>query len=268
MSEKLSNYPNILDLLKFHEIGYHSSSHSVRPTIFEYTDVKKYEEAYEASLQREKAHINPLTGEVEGKGGIDFLRRLFPKKRIVSFRAPGLCWSPPHLEALVKLGFKFDFSAYISAGPVYYKGITFYPAPNFYRPSLKRVISIGFLHQICNKLAIIDIHPCAFVNKIPWDSIYYRGNPKNLSEVPPKNREETKFFFRKFEFALKQSKVLQRIGLIKVTPHLSRSEMNLAVERINFQECYKKSMFWPTRFFHYKPHFLYSHFLNYFNSGY
>ncbi|MEM2507148.1 MAG: polysaccharide deacetylase family protein, partial [Nitrososphaeria archaeon] len=53
MAEKIANFPEIIDLLKNHEIGYHSSSHSVHPTIPEYTDVKSYEKAYEISIERE-----------------------------------------------------------------------------------------------------------------------------------------------------------------------------------------------------------------------
>ena len=65
-------YPELLDLLEKHEIGYHSSSHSVHPTIFEFTDVAKYDKAYQTSILRETSHINPLTGKIEGSGGILF----------------------------------------------------------------------------------------------------------------------------------------------------------------------------------------------------
>lgn len=103
MAEKMRDFPKILDLIKDHEIGYHSSAHSVHPTIVEYTDVENYDIARQISLKRETSHINPLTGECEGKGGIILLKALFPKKEIISFRAPGFCWSPPHLEALKDL---------------------------------------------------------------------------------------------------------------------------------------------------------------------
>ena len=129
MAEKLKGYQNIVDLLKEHEIGYHSSSHSVHPTIFEFTDVESYKTAYQKSLIRETSHINPLSGEIEGKGGISVLHDLFPKNRIVSYRAPGYCWSPPHTEMLRDLGIKFDFSSRISPVPVCFKGLTFYPFP-------------------------------------------------------------------------------------------------------------------------------------------
>ena len=109
MAEKLQNFPAIVDLLGDHMIGYHSSSHSVHPTIFEFTDIADYQTAYEISLQRETAHINPVCGRIEGRGGILALKSLFPRKDIKAFRAPGNCWSPPHLECLRDLGIEYDF---------------------------------------------------------------------------------------------------------------------------------------------------------------
>ncbi|MFX1521737.1 MAG: polysaccharide deacetylase family protein [Promethearchaeota archaeon] len=87
MAEKLEDFDEVVELLSEHEIGYHSSSHSVHPTIFEYTDLADYNEAFRISLERETAHINPLTGEIEGKGGIFSLRTLFHKKQIRLFRS-------------------------------------------------------------------------------------------------------------------------------------------------------------------------------------
>jgi len=104
-----------------------SSSHSVHPTIFEFTDLESYDEAFQTSIVRETAHINPLTGKVEGVGGIIALKSFFPKKQIISFRAPGYCWTPPHLEALKTLGITYDFSTRFSNEPINFKGITFYP---------------------------------------------------------------------------------------------------------------------------------------------
>lgn len=57
MSEILVNFPKTLELLKTHEIGFHSSGHSVRPIIAEYTDLQSYQQAFLNSLKRETAHI-------------------------------------------------------------------------------------------------------------------------------------------------------------------------------------------------------------------
>lgn len=70
MAERVSQFPTVLSMLKDHEIGFHSSSHSVHPTIPEYTDVESYQMAYKTSCLRETSHINPLTGAIEGEGGI------------------------------------------------------------------------------------------------------------------------------------------------------------------------------------------------------
>ena len=128
MAEKLEDFPKTVSLLYEHLIGYHSSGHSVHPTIFEFTDVENYKQAYFESVKREMAHINPLTGDVEGRGGLCALKKLFPHHSIVAFRAPGHCWTPPHVEALKSLGIKNHLSAHFSATPLEYKGISFDPS--------------------------------------------------------------------------------------------------------------------------------------------
>lgn len=261
-AERLALFPQVLELFRFHEIGYHSSSHSVRPSIFEYTDVENYEEAYQSSIERETAHINPLTGEVEGVGGIEFLRDLFPNKRIVSFRAPGLCWSPPHLEALKKLGIEFDFSADISSRPAYYKGITFYPYP---------IVITGFVYyrrvslMLNGQTTVLASHPSFYVNSNHWDFAYHKGNPDRLVEVKPRSRIERESLFLDFEFLLKQISLLQRVKFLEVAPYLSRSRENLTVTRRGVERCYEKSMAWPRDFFGFEPRFLRSHFFRYFD---
>ena len=52
MAKKLKRYPTIVDLLENHEIGYHSTSHSVRPIIAEYTDIEDYGEAIRIAFFR------------------------------------------------------------------------------------------------------------------------------------------------------------------------------------------------------------------------
>jgi len=263
MAEKLANFPRILELLEPHEIGYHSSSHSVRPTIFEYTDVESYEKAYLTSMERETAHINPLTGKVEGDGGIDFLRSLFPNKRIASFRAPGFCWSPPHLEALKKLGIELDFSALVSSRPVNYKGITFYPYP---------ITLDGFVYyrrlslMLKGETTVLASHPSFFVNSKPWDFAYHKTNPTRLVEATPRSRAEKESLFLDFGLLLKQVKLLERIGFAEVTPQVSRSTDYLSITKKSVQKCYERSMSWPKQFFRYEPKFLRLHFLHYFKA--
>lgn len=269
MAEKLSNSPKTLKLLRNHEVGFHSSGHSVRPIIAEYTDVKNYDQAYLLSMERETAHLNPFTGKVEKEGGIYILQNLFKPKEIRAFRAPGMSWTPPHLEALAKLGIEFDFSSNISASePVFYKGITFYPytftqqwdgSPSNYECLLSALIR--------KKFAILDLHPTWLVNEKMWDSIYHLGNPSTLHGVRPRPRKEVELLFAKFELLLKQINSLQQSGLVNVNASLFPALKKLAVNQKQVQECYETSMRWPIKYFNYHPKFIRDHFNDFFRAA-
>ncbi len=262
VAEKLTKLPEVLELLETHEIGYHSSSHTVHPTICEYTDVKEYREAYLTSLKRETAHINPLTGEIEGKGGIELLRHLFPKKKVVCYRAPGLSWSPPHLEALVKLGIQFDFSSCLSQSPVHYNGVTFYPDVI----SINKLAYLLLLYRVLkNRVIVLHSHPECFVNQDYSDSIYRRGNPKQLSPVKPRDGKKMKYLFWRFEVFLKRISFCKSIGLIEVAPEPTKSDTPLVVSKKVIQKSYERSVAWSKRFFGYEPKYLRNHFSRYFH---
>lgn len=264
MAGKLKNSDEAINGLKEHEIGYHSSSHSVHPTIFEFTDIESYEEAYYISIKRETSHINPLTGEIEGKGGIYALKSLFPNKQIMAFRAPGQCWSPPHLEALRDIGIKYDFSANLSSSPINYKGITFYPYPiiGHWQGKLMDYSTLS-TSLLKNKVTIISFHPHLLVTQHEWDLIYLKSNPKKLIEPPPKNPLETSSLFQKFDLLLKQLQKLQKVGLIEVGNNFEKVHKNLSVTKSVVDKCYKTSIRWCIAH-NYKPKFLYQHFLKFF----
>ena len=267
MAERLQLYPEILELLEEHEIGYHSSGHSVHPTIFEFTDVARYEEAYQTSTLRETSHINPLTGKIEGTGGIFFLRKLFPSKQITAFRAPGFCWSPPHTEALRDLGIRFDFSTTFSTIPVSYKGLTFYPPPRMFDWQGKTSSRIFLPSILRNRITIADLHPSLFVNQNQWDSIYHKGNPKQIAYPLSRRTVEIKSLFHGFDVFLRWVKHLENIKLIETTPNLIKSDKNLAITEKAVAECYEASIRWAERFFNYKPKYLRNHFFVFFNAG-
>jgi len=269
MAEKLSNFPEILDLLKNHEIGFHSSSHSVRPTIPEYADVKSYHKAYSISLERETAHINPLTGKVEGKGGIYFLQDLFHPKKIEAYRAPGMSWTPPHLEALVDFGIKFDFSSNITTSePFHYRGITFYPYTftQLWEGSLSDYQCL-FSAILKLKVAVFDLHPTLYVNQNTWDSIYFKGNPRTLFGVSERTLKEARTLFTRFELLLKQINLLRHAKLIEVGPALSTPPRDLIIGKNDVQKCYEKSIRWPKKIFNYSPRFIRAHFYEFFEAA-
>ncbi len=265
MAERLQAYPEIVDLLEEHEIGYHSSGHSVHPTIFEFTDVESYEKAYQTSIIRETSHINPLTGELEGRGGIFSLRTLFPSKQIIAFRAPGFCWSPPHAEALRDLGIKYDFSSNIYPKPIYHKGLTFYPYPNIGdwqgKMSDYRLLTLSMLR---NKVTIGDLHPSMFVNQTEWDSIYHKGNPKHITYPLPRPSCKIASLFQNYDLFLKRLKTIEKTGLIQTGPNLVKSEKSLGITSEALEMCYENSLRWAKRLFDYKPRFLRNHFFKFF----
>lgn len=266
MAEKISRYPQIVEMLKNHEIGFHSSGHSVHPTIPEYTDVQSYKKAYEIALERETSHINPLTGEIEEEGGICFLQELFYYKKIQAFRAPGMCWTPPCLEALHSLGIKYDFSTNLTLSePVFYKGITFYPFTVTQHWNGTTYEYKHLLHSIIkNKVTVLDLHPSLFVNQIEWDSIYYKGNPKIISTVPQKPQNESKLLFRNFELLIKRIRLLQNVRIIDTTPSFNTQNKSLTLTTQQVNDCYKASMQWAIKYFNHHPTFIRNHFHKFF----
>jgi peptidoglycan/xylan/chitin deacetylase (PgdA/CDA1 family) len=259
MAERLSSFPKVLDLLKDHEIGYHSSSHSVRPNIFEYTDLGSYQEAYLVSLKRETAHINPLSGEIDGEGGIKTLRKLFPEKKVEAFRAPGFSWSPPHLEALKSLGFRYDFSADLSRLPVCHKGITFYPFPTLidWKDSFNYYKDL-FCFILSRKIVVLDFHPDLFVNQSYWDSFF----PKS---APQKSVEQTRSLLLKFEALLKTIQYLRKGKLVEVVSAPSESRTKLDTMKIDVDHILERIIVCPATQFNYKPRFLRCHLSQFFD---
>ncbi|MEM5866920.1 MAG: polysaccharide deacetylase family protein [Candidatus Aenigmatarchaeota archaeon] len=264
-AEKLQKYPKTVELLEEHEIGYHSSSHSVHPTIFEFTDIENYKEAYEISLKRETSHINPLTGEIEGKGGILALQKLFPSKKIESFRAPGHCWTPPHLEALRELGIKFDFSSNLTKVPAYYKGITFYPYPILARWNGKFAdFRLFWITAAKNQNIVIGLHPSLFTTYDGWDQIYFNGNPKTMTPSKPRSLSEIRSLIKSFDLFLKNIKILEKIKFLEVESNLKNAENDVPVNRNLVEKCYQHSMRWAKRVFNYQPRFQKKHFYRFF----
>lgn len=262
MAEKLARFPQVVDLLEEHEIGYHSTSHSVHPTIFEYTDVNDYQEACRVSLSREASHINPLSGAVEGTGGIELLKDVFSHKRIESFRAPGFSWSPPHLEALIHLGIKYDFSTDISGIPVKYRGITFFPFPSF----IDLVPLRGFLRSVMKKeMVVVDFHPNFFVNEDWWDSIFFSGtNPDRMYGVAPRTVNRVKSMFRRFDALLRIVDSMSKMKMIEPCNEAAESKIELDSTKIDVEKVYHLIVSWPTERFSYEPRFIRSHLSHFF----
>jgi len=273
MAEKLRSHQSVLNLLMNHEIGFHSSAHSVRPTVFEYCDVEGYEDAVRLSVERETSHINPITGEVEQSGGICALRSLFPSKRILAYRAPGYCCPPPHLKAMSRLGFKYDFSWDFSRDPLFYKGVTFYPRPIFM--CCETALLVGsqkvdswkkLLRSIFTaRMTVLNFHPNLFVNAGFWDSIYHGGNPIKLSGVPCKDDWQTRRMFAMLEVLLGITSCMEKLRVVDTSPLLSVSKTILDVNKIDVGAVVEAFSYWPNTFFSYKPKYILSQLSTFFN---
>lgn len=272
MAERLLDFPKTVDLLKEHQIGYHTSGHSIHPTLFEFTDVESYDQAFQISLLRETSHINPQTGTIEGLGGIHALNHLNPRKKIKAFRAPGYCWTPPHLEAMKSLGMTYDFSTNLSRDPVNFKGITFYPFTILtnWQGGIREQ---SYLQRLFLKLStsVLTIHPSTIVNRLDWDLIYYQKNnssklnPITLTQPPSRTPNEIKSKYRKFDLLLRHIAALQKLHFLEVTPLLQETNKTLLTQTVDVDKCYQMSIKWALGF-EYKPKYLYSHFIKFFKA--
>lgn len=276
MAETLRKHPDILQLLESHEIGYHSSSHSVRPTIPEFTDTRSYSKAIRRSLIRETSHINPLTGEPEGEGGIKILRETFKNKDIISFRAPGFCWTPPHLQALQKLGIRFDFSAKFHGaelskeGKIAFKGIIFYPYPiyiDFWENPI-RLISLLSSKRSKRRIVCLSSHEWSFASWEPWDLIYWRGNPDNLITHSETNNLRIMEKFLRLDIFLRGIKLLEKFRALTAKPILEEQGSKLLdPTTVDVAKTYQFAMSWAELYFDYHPKYVPSHFYRYFDQN-
>ncbi len=202
---------DVISALKKHEIGYHSNFHSVHPTPAEYLSTLGWDEG-QAEFERR-----------EGPG-LEDLRRIFGVNPSC-YGQPGSSWGPQSYGAMKKWG----MSAYLDAGShvgVDKKAMYFCGLLNMYNlahhprvalddPSKLEPANKAFadarekLLKEGGGLVSIYYHPCEFVHKKFWDSIFADGaNPPREAWTPPpqKTPEETKVAFENFEAWIKYLK--------------------------------------------------------------
>jgi hypothetical protein len=270
VAEKLVDHPEVVGLLENHEIGYHSTSHSTHPIIVEYTDIEDYNRAVELAAERETSSISSISGEIKGPGGILHLREVFPRKSILSFRAPGFSWSPPHLEALQKLGIRYDFSASLASGPLLYKGLSFYPFPIVLCPPHGRKIDFRLLvnclrSSVSKKVTVLLLHSNALVNQNYWDSCFFSGNPKELTLATGRSIGEEKQLTKAFSVFMRRLKNLEKTGLVEITSTVVPAVSRLRPTKEIVEKLYREGIRWGVENFGYHPRFLHSHYVRFFS---
>jgi len=203
-------FPEVIEMLSEHTIGYHQNGHSVHPTIAEYSNGKSWREAVEEAFKYETKRIDIYTGRLymNDTGGIRLVEKIF-NRTPSTFRPPGYVWSAPALYALRELGVR---SSSISSSFVevtgyplnWYLDVLQIPTADLY---LESYLVRGALNDLKNQfrsiyeekretggLIIFGIHPCRLVTRAFWDSNYYNGrNPGSKFNIrlPPLYEEET-----------------------------------------------------------------------------
>lgn len=274
IAKDLSKDSHLFQLLEKHEIGSHSVNHSIKPRVCEYTDLAEYDRAVQASIISESS--GRLSGAEENKlvQGI-FLNEIFPGKKIDAFRVPFDYFSPPHIEALGKLGFRFIFSGDIAPEPAFFKGLTFYPKAVFMDGFLRKFIHFDYpdrvvaspflLSSFGKKSLVFAFHPSEFEYKVNRENLrtFYK-NPKRSLRLKSNHSIGTTSSLRLFELFLSKLQVLHGLGMIKVTPKLKTSEVLLDPEKVDIQKNINYCMRIATELFGYKPRFLLSQYYHFF----
>lgn len=107
---------DVIQALKQHDIGYHSATHSVHPTIAEYLADKNWEEGVAEAIRREKPGVQALHDAFS----------LMPS----CFAGPGNTWGPQICGAMEHLGihaFVYAHTRIPEGGVHRFNGLTAYP---------------------------------------------------------------------------------------------------------------------------------------------
>jgi len=265
----------LMKALQSHEIGYHSSSHSARPLIVEFTDLPDYDAAIKVSIERETQESTQGPEKIVQAKGFTAFREIFHENKIVSFRAPFMSWSPPHLEALQSLGISCDFSSAVTDKPFYYRNLMFYPPalpldgiPNMIgfwgeNPSHAKnrgfKLNLTFSRILRNPCTVLSLHPARLVFKTRSARYYLKKDSKDIERRP----SDVAIRLCVIDLLFRQLNILQRLKLIEVTPPL-RIERETIPEFDPKLAC-NRSVYAARKLFKYDPKFLYLHFRKFFN---
>jgi len=175
---------DVIDALRYHEVGYHTNFHSVHPTVAEYLKDMEFEEGALEFLKREG-------------GGVEDIKRIF-NVTPSCYGQPGGAWAPQVYLALrlLRIPVYLNLTDFIDldGGPFWYCGILNILNLTGFRGG---VIGLnfelgtpGFIDKAIDAFdriyrrvldgggwGIISVfnHPCTLVTKEFWDSVNFSG---------------------------------------------------------------------------------------------
>jgi hypothetical protein len=248
---------DVIAALKKHEIGFHSNFHSVHPTPAQYLSALGWDEGMAEFERREGP-------------GLEDVRRIFGVNPSC-YGQPGSSWGPQAFGAMRKWGMKayLDTGSHVSLDgrPHYYCGLlTMYRLTHTLRTGLGGDKDLQVAKEKFDKsreqllkegggLVSIFYHPCEFVHRQFWDSIFKNGaNPPREEWTPPpqKSPEESKVAYETFESWIRYIKSCPDVKFItageaaelyrdrsrsRKFQHLELREIAEAVgDQVNYQE--------------------------------
>jgi len=218
---------DVIAALKRHEIGFHSNFHSVHPTPAQYMSALGWDEGM-AEFERR-----------EGPGWED-VRRIFGQTPSC-YGQPGSSWGPQAFGVMKKWGMKayLDTGSHVAVDgkPHYYCGLlTMYRLTHTLRTGLGGEKDLQIAKEKFDKsheqllkegggLVSIFYHPCEFVHKQFWDSIFKNGaNPPREEWTPPpqKTSEESKVAYETFEAWIRYIKSFPDVKFITASEAAER----------------------------------------------
>lgn len=188
---------DVLDALKYHEIGTHSFRHSVHPTLCEYTDIEDFYEAYNKVFRMESesnGYIKAATGVdkpiVAIPPGNEFSYVWFYAGADMGTHIYGDSYAMPRDRRMTSFCNQIQLQYYASFEYCVFKHEDYKePGSAYHSPEFYDMLAKG-------KNWVLSCHPNMIKKTITWDVINYKGENKHefgeWEPSPDRSPEEQK----------------------------------------------------------------------------
>lgn len=238
---------DVIDALKWHEIDYHSNTHSVHPTINEYTDIEDFDEALRLVIKDE--------GE-----GLQKVKKLFGKEKLTAMCVPGNCTSYVAHYGYNELGFDI-FSGDDVYDKAHYRPIYFCNSLSLhYARSLDGILFkesedeiVRFIEEtIAEKHTVVFFHhPQRSICKTFWDSDNFRKKntgKENWIKSEIHKTEDTDRFYRNFRFFVRYLKSKENLNITTYSDFdkmVDRAERRIDITTLTNLRAQLRESFFP-----------------------